>query len=51
MLTAFALESHSVNLQMLDEVTADMRLDYPGPHPFRPETSFPEHSVRRTRVT
>ncbi len=51
LLTAFALEAKSVNLEMLDEVTSDMRLDYPGPHPFRPETSFPEHSVRRTRVT
>jgi general secretion pathway protein A len=50
LLTAFALEGHLVTREMLDEVTADMRLDYPGPHPFRPETSFPEHSVRRTRV-
>lgn len=50
LLTAFALESKVVSLEMLDEVTSDMRLDYPGPHPFRPETSFPEHSVRRTRV-
>jgi general secretion pathway protein A len=51
LLTAFALESKTTTLEMLDEVTADMRLDYPGPHPFRPEASFPEHSVRRTRVT
>jgi len=51
LLTAFALEAHGISLEMLDEVTADMRLDYPGPHPFRPETSFPEHSVRRSRVT
>ncbi|HUI78671.1 MAG TPA: AAA family ATPase [Bryobacteraceae bacterium] len=50
LLTAFALEAHAITLDMLDEVTSDMRLDYPGPHPFRPETSFPEHSVRRTRV-
>jgi len=49
LLTAFALESHTVNLEMLDEVTADMRLDYPGPHPFRPEASFAEHTVRRGR--
>jgi general secretion pathway protein A len=51
LLTAFALESKNISLQMLDEVTADMRLDYPGPHPFRPESSFPEHSVRRNRGT
>jgi general secretion pathway protein A len=50
LLTAFALESKTVTLEMLDEVTADMRLDYPGPHPFRPETSFPEHNIRRSRV-
>jgi general secretion pathway protein A len=35
LLTAFALEAKSVNLEMLDEVTFDMRLDYPGPHPIR----------------
>jgi general secretion pathway protein A len=28
LLTAFAMESRSTNLQMLDEVTADMRLEY-----------------------
>src|SRR5215469_721826 len=30
LLTAFAMESHTANMEMLDEVTADMRLDYPG---------------------
>jgi general secretion pathway protein A len=30
LLTAFALESKVATLQMLDEVSADMRLDYPG---------------------
>jgi hypothetical protein len=28
LLTAFATESKSVTLEMLDEITADMRLDY-----------------------
>jgi general secretion pathway protein A len=30
MLTAFALESHVCSVEMLDEVTADMRLEWPG---------------------
>ena len=50
LLTAFAMESKTATLEMLDEVTADMRLDYPGQHPFRPEADFPEHTIRRTRV-
>jgi general secretion pathway protein A len=50
LLTAFALESKTATIEMLNEVTADMRLDYPGPRPFRPETSFPEHQVRQSRI-
>src|SRR3974390_1198113 len=50
LLTAFAMESRTANISMLDEVTADMRLDYPGQLPFRPETTFPEHRVRQNRV-
>jgi len=50
LLTAFAMESKTATLAMLDEVTADMRLDYPGQLPFRPDASFPEHRVRQTRV-
>jgi len=49
LLTAFAMESKSATLEMLDEVTADMRLDYPGQRPFRPEPGFPEQ-VRQSRV-
>jgi len=30
MLTAFALESHVCSVEMLDEVTTDMRLEWPG---------------------
>src|ERR1035441_1349554 len=30
LLTAFAMESRTATLEMLDEVTADMRLEYPG---------------------
>lgn len=50
LLTAFAMESKTVTLPMLDEVTADLRLDYPGQLPFRPEAAFPEHRVRQSRV-
>jgi general secretion pathway protein A len=50
LLTAFAMESKTATIDMLNEVTADMHLDYPGPRPFRPETSFPEHQVRQSRV-
>ena len=48
LLTAFALECKFVTLAMLDEVTADMRLDYPGSRPFRPEAGFPEQALRRS---
>jgi hypothetical protein len=33
---------------MLDEVAADMRLEYPGQRPFRPDTDFPQRTLRRT---
>jgi hypothetical protein len=41
LLTAFAMESRTATIPMLDEVTADMRLDYPGQLPFQPETDLP----------
>jgi type II secretory pathway predicted ATPase ExeA len=47
LLTAFAMESKVATLEMLDEVTADMRLEYPGRNPFRPEASYPEQILRR----
>jgi general secretion pathway protein A len=50
LLTAFALESRTATTAMLDEVTADMRLDDPGPLPFRPELTFPENRVRQARL-
>ena len=37
-------------LAMLDEVTADMRLEYPGQRPFRPDTTYPERTMRRSQV-
>jgi general secretion pathway protein A len=50
LLTAFAMESKTATIDMLNEVTADMHLEYPGPRPFRPEPSFPEHPVRQSRI-
>jgi type II secretory pathway predicted ATPase ExeA len=50
LLTAFAMESKVATLEMLDEVTADMRLEYPGKNPFRPDTKYPEQVLRRPDV-
>jgi general secretion pathway protein A len=47
LLTAFAMESKVATMEMLDEVTGDMRLEYPGKNPFRPEATFPEQILRR----
>jgi general secretion pathway protein A len=48
LLTAFAMESRVATPAMLDEVAADMRLEYPGQRPFRPDTDFPQRTLRRT---
>ena len=50
LLTAFALESRTATLEMLDEVTADMRLEYPGQRPFLPDTAYPGRTLRRSQV-
>jgi general secretion pathway protein A len=49
LLTAFAMESKVANMEMLDEVTNDMRLDYPGQRPFRPEPAFVDRVLRESR--
>ena len=46
LLTAFAMESKSTTLDMLDEVTSDMRLEYPGRKPSRPDADYPERVLR-----
>jgi general secretion pathway protein A len=48
LLTAFAMESKVATIEMLDEVTADMRLDYPGQRPFRPQPAFVERVLRES---
>jgi general secretion pathway protein A len=50
LLTAFAMESKTADLEMLDEVTADMRLDYPGERPFRPDDDYSERILRKSHV-
>jgi general secretion pathway protein A len=50
LLTSFAMESKSANLEMLDEVTADLRLEYPGARPFRPDGGFVERTIGNNRV-
>ena len=50
LLTAFALESRVATLEMLDEVTADMRLEYPGHNSFHPDNNYPEQVLRRPEV-
>jgi len=49
LLTAFALETKTVTLAMIDEVAGDMRLQLPGEHPFRPDTAYPERTMRERR--
>ena len=48
LLTAFAMESKVATMEMLDEVTADMHLDYPGQRPFRPQPTFVERVLRES---
>jgi type II secretory pathway predicted ATPase ExeA len=50
LLTAFAMESHVATLDMLDEVTADMRLEYPGQRPFRPDAAYAERVLRGSEL-
>ena len=46
LLTAFAMETRVCTLEMLDEVSGDMRLEYPAERP-RTTTPVPERLVRR----
>lgn len=48
LLTAFAMETRVCTLEMLEEVSADMRLDYPEERPIRNQNGFPERLARRS---
>ncbi|MDR3699549.1 MAG: AAA family ATPase [Candidatus Sulfopaludibacter sp.] len=50
LLTAFAMETKTASLEMLDEVTGDMRLDYSQEPAFPVDDGFAGRSFRRTRV-
>src|ERR1035437_2198304 len=50
LLTAFAMESRVATVDILNEVTADMRLEYPGRNPFRPDSNYPEQILRHPEV-
>ena len=50
LLTAFALESKVVTMEILEEVTRDMRLEWPSHRPFRPEPGFAERALRDSRL-
>ena len=47
LLTAFASESKVASMEYLDEVSTDLRLDWPGRRNFRPHGEFTETSLRR----
>jgi general secretion pathway protein A len=49
LLTAFAMESKVADLEMLNEVTADMRLDYPREQPFTSDPTYPQRVFRSHR--
>jgi len=40
LLTAFALETKVATMEFLEEVSADLRLEWPGRRPYRPQTDF-----------
>jgi general secretion pathway protein A len=46
LLTAFASETKAVSTEFLDEVTADLRLEWPGHRPSRPHTDLPDGAGR-----
>jgi len=50
LLTSFAMESKVASPEMLDEVTTDMRLDYPGQRPFRPQPTYVERVLRESHL-
>jgi general secretion pathway protein A len=49
LLTSFALESKTATFAMLDEVTSDMRLQWPGQRPFRGDSGYAESVIRDRR--
>jgi hypothetical protein len=50
LLNCFALETRTATLEMLDEVSADMHLDYPVAGPLKIASNFPETVIHESRV-
>lgn len=50
LLNCFAQETRVATVEMLDEVSADMRLDYPVAHPLQIAPNFPETVIKQSRV-
>ena len=50
LLTCFALETRTATMKMLDEVSADMHLDYPVARPLQLAPNFPETVIQKARV-
>ncbi len=46
LLTAFALETKVATMEFLEEVSADLRLEWPGRRPYRPHTDFSDGAGR-----
>src|SRR5579871_5583055 len=49
LLTSFAMETQTATLLMLDEVTEDMRLDYPRERPLRQAVGYTDRSSRQAQ--
>ena len=49
LLNCFALETRTATIEMLDEVSADMRLDYPVARPLQIAPNFPETRIQQSR--
>jgi general secretion pathway protein A len=50
LLNCFALETRTATMEMLDEVSADMHLDYPVARPLQISPNFPETVIQQSRV-
>src|SRR5262249_35271216 len=52
LLTAFAMETRTTTLEMLDEISADMRLDYkPDRLSFHADPNYPQQVMRESRIS
>ena len=50
LLTCFALETRTATMEMLDEVAADMRLEYPDRRNLHSDLSDSPYALRRERA-